>query len=393
MSAALGFALALFASSVDPTPPAAPEHTTAVVVDADTRALGDAFAARASERVYRALTESGRLVLAGERLARSLDAKGMGELLHCTTDACIAEIARAVFADSVVVVTLARIGPTVTITLRERDPFARTVLATETGECAFVDDEIARAVSAHASALARATAERLPTYGLLVVESVPAGLTVRADERTIGKTPLALQVKTGKVSLAVGIPKAGSVPADVVVRHREQSTVDVRLFEIAPPPTEEERAYQADVAFGSYFFVGKMLVGSAMALVFTAAALYVGSGAVALAPFALLADYDLRRFETWIFSVYFGLTLTAISLALVGVAIGVWGVVDMIDEPIPPKPSSMFHRVMVTTSVSNETFEYPIDDGRLGPPPAPPEPPADRDDGTLDDGTLDDDGE
>lgn len=340
---------------------AAPVLTTVVT---ELRTAGDAEPALAdivrTAIVDTLANDTARTTFGKASLDASLRAHEVTDLSGCVEAPCLQKVAKLMEADTLFTGTVERTGPEVIVTLYELDAVTLRPYGRAAGTAPDSPDAL-RALTTELTATVVENARgRVLLYGTLEVKSVPPGLVVRVDGTEIGSTPLLKPIVKGTHAVTVGELGRGQVAFDALVAHKKQTVVDVKLREISPPPTAAERAYQSDVVFGPYYYAAKLIVGTTMFALFGAGSLYA---AFVTTPFLYYVnEIDLRRIEVWFLLGWGGASLVGAALALVGIALIVWGVVDIFDAPVEPAREPMWHRVIVRAPDGEHTFMYPVDD-------------------------------
>lgn len=362
MSAILAVLLLSLTSSSAPVRArdVAPRITTVVF---DFRASDDVdpgLAVAFAEAFATALDDDDRrLVFWGQSLHASLRVNNKAELVGCNDAPCLLQTASLFEADTLVIGTLTRRGAELVVEVSEIDAVTLHPIVRAEGASLLDGPERTTLVRRLVDELALAR-PRVPLYGTLDIKSVPLGLPIVVDGREFGATPLRKPIAIGVHGVVIGDGAGGQVAFDIDVQHKRSTAVDVKLREVAPPPTPEERAYQTDVVFGPYYYVAKLIVGTLMVGVFGALSLYTG---FVTTPFLFYVnEIDLRRPEVWFLLGWGGVSLLSAVAAVVGLGLIAWGVVDIIDAPVEPRKAPMWHRVFVRGPDGEHTFTYPVED-------------------------------
>jgi hypothetical protein len=353
--------LSQIATEVRRAPDAAPSLTTVVV---GLRLQGDAEDTEGFHVVATMIdalrVDKARVTFGQKSLEASLRVQQQSELIGCIEAPCLASVAKLMDADTLFTGTIDGRGPELVVTLYELDAVTLRPLESVTESTPRDPTALRACIHAMVSRIVEKTRGRVPLYGTLEVMSVPQGLVVHVDGLEVGATPLLKPIVEGTHAVTVGDGGRGAIAFEALVRHKRSTTVDVKLREVSPPPTPEERAYQSDLVFGPYYYVAKLLVGAALVAAFGALALYTGSVA---SPFLFyVRDIDLRRPEVWFLLGWGSVSVVSAALVVVGLALIVWGVVDFLDAPVEPARPPMWHRVIVLAPDGEHTFMYPVDD-------------------------------
>ncbi len=321
-----------------------------LVLDAEAPAAPDVVRVLTDTVVNVYGADEGREVIAQSEVAEVLDVEQQKMAAGCDAVSCLAEIALALDADTLVKLSVAQVGEQYVLSMSEFSADTGRPVARMQSRCQADDGALLAAVEQLTTKLLQSTRGEVQFFGTISVKTVPGGGQVYVDGERLGPSPVSKAVPVGAHQVRV-VQDGDEAAVDVEVRRKLATDVEMALRYRAPPPPEVLEAYEQSSAVRPVWLAGELGGGTAGLLCGGCCAAFGGMAAVQSGLGLAYATDDQQRQGLYLGIFMWGaFAVVGTVAAVLGVTGLGYGVYDLgFGAPEEPADGPVVHRVTIKT--------------------------------------------